>query len=158
MFFIPKCDPAARHHEGLFCERDMLVSRLCLGSKKASSRCAPLWPALRHLYEGCGSDDAVVGFKRNSARTSRVQTSTDLAVSEDGSSAKAAVLRKLAFLFRSRRHLENIKSSGLDIDHGAVMAANARRDLDGAVALLPEQAATVFGVVGTPRECRDRRG
>jgi hypothetical protein len=65
-------------------------------------------------------------------------------------------LRKLAFLFRSRRHAENIKSSGLDIDHGAVMAANARRDHDGAVALLPEQAATAFGVVGTPREWRDR--
>jgi 5,10-methylenetetrahydromethanopterin reductase len=80
----------------------------------------------------------------------------NLAVSEDGRSARAAVLRKLAFLFRSRGHAENIKSSGLDIDHVAVMAANARRDLDGAVALLPEQAATAFGVAGTPRECRDR--
>jgi 5,10-methylenetetrahydromethanopterin reductase len=80
----------------------------------------------------------------------------NLAVSEDGKSAKAAVLRKLAFLFRSRGHAENIASSGLDIDHAAIMAANARRDLDGAVALLPEAAATAFGAAGTPRECRER--
>jgi 5,10-methylenetetrahydromethanopterin reductase len=80
----------------------------------------------------------------------------NLGVSEDGKTGKAAVLRKLAFLFRSRGHAENIKSSGLDIDHAAIMAANARRDLDAAVALLPEAAATAFGVAGTPRECREQ--
>jgi 5,10-methylenetetrahydromethanopterin reductase len=80
----------------------------------------------------------------------------NLAISEDGRSAKAAVLRKLAFLFRSRGHAENIQSSGLDIDHAAIMAANARRDLDAAVALLPEAAASAFGVAGTPKECRER--
>jgi 5,10-methylenetetrahydromethanopterin reductase len=80
----------------------------------------------------------------------------NLGVSEDGKAGKAAVLRKLAFLFRSRGHAENIKSSGLDIDHTAIMAANARRDLDAAVRLLPEAAATVFGVAGTPRECREQ--
>jgi len=79
-----------------------------------------------------------------------------LGVSEDGREGKARVLRKLAFLFRSRGHAENIASSGLDIDHAAIMAANARRDLDGAVALLPEAAATAFGVAGTPRECREQ--
>src|SRR5262249_35600047 len=68
----------------------------------------------------------------------------------------ARVLRKLAFLFRSRGHAENIASSGLDIDHAAIMAANARRDVDAAVALLPELAATVFGVAGTAKECRER--
>jgi 5,10-methylenetetrahydromethanopterin reductase len=80
----------------------------------------------------------------------------NLAISEDGKSAKASVLRKLAFLFRSRGHAENIQSSGLDIDHAAIMAANARRDLDAAVALLPEAAASAFGVAGTPKECRER--
>jgi 5,10-methylenetetrahydromethanopterin reductase len=80
----------------------------------------------------------------------------NLAVSEDGRSAKAAVLRKLAFLFRSRGHAENIQSSSLDIDHAAIMAANARRDLDAAVALLPEAAASAFGVAGTPKECREQ--
>lgn len=80
----------------------------------------------------------------------------NLAVSEDGKAARAHILRKLAFLFRSRGHADNIKSSGLDIDHEAIIAACSRRDLDAAVALLPEQAASTFGVAGTPRECRDR--
>ena len=80
----------------------------------------------------------------------------NLAVSEDAQAARRQVLRKLAFLFRSRGHAENIASSGLDIDHAAIIAANARRDLDAAVALLPERAATVFGVAGTPRECHAR--
>jgi len=80
----------------------------------------------------------------------------NLAISEDGKSAKASVLRKLAFLFRSRGHAENIQSSGLDIDHAAIMAAHARRDPDAAVALLPEAAASAFGVAGTPKECRER--
>jgi 5,10-methylenetetrahydromethanopterin reductase len=79
-----------------------------------------------------------------------------LAVAEDVKSAQAAMLPKLAFLFRSRNHAENIASSGLDIDHAAIMAACSRHDFDAAVALLPEQAASVFGVAGTPRECRDR--
>jgi 5,10-methylenetetrahydromethanopterin reductase len=103
-------------------------------------------------------DQAQAGAQRagrDSATLRRVGF-INLAVSEDGKSARTAVLRKLAFLFRSRGHADNIASSGLDIDHGAIMAANARRDLDGAVALLPERAATVFGVAGTPRECRDR--
>ncbi len=76
-------------------------------------------------------------------------------VSKDGKAAKAALLRKLAFLFRSKGHAENIKSSGFDIDHQAIIDALARRDLDGATRLLPERAATVFGVAGTPDECRE---
>jgi 5,10-methylenetetrahydromethanopterin reductase len=94
--------------------------------------------------------------KRREASSFRRVGFINLAVSEDGRAARAQVLRKLAFLFRSRGHADNIRSSGLDIDHEAIMAACARRDLDGAVALLPEQAASAFGVAGTPRECRDR--
>src|ERR1700731_615904 len=76
-------------------------------------------------------------------------------VSQDGASAKAAMLRKLAFLFRSRGHAENIRSSNLDIDHQAIMAAHARHDFDGAVKLMPDAAANVFAVAGTPTQCRD---
>jgi 5,10-methylenetetrahydromethanopterin reductase len=79
-----------------------------------------------------------------------------LAVAEDAREARAALLPKLAFLFRSRNHAENIESSGLDIDHAAIMAACARHDFNTAAALLPEAAASTFGVAGTPRECRDR--
>lgn len=75
-------------------------------------------------------------------------------VSEDGKAARAALLRKLAFLFRSRGHSDNIKSSNLDIDHQGIITALSRRDLDGAARLLPEAAATIFGVAGTPAECR----
>jgi 5,10-methylenetetrahydromethanopterin reductase len=77
-------------------------------------------------------------------------------VSRDGAAAKAATLRKLAFLFRSRGHADNIKSSGFDIDHQAIMDAHARHDFDGAARLLPRGAANVFAVAGTPQECRAR--
>src|SRR4051812_25745828 len=75
-------------------------------------------------------------------------------VSNDVAVAKAATLRKLAFLFRSRGHAENIKSSRLDIDHPAIIACHARHDFDAAVRLLPIEAANAFAVAGTPEECR----
>ena len=77
-------------------------------------------------------------------------------VSADGAAAKAATLRKLAFLFRSRGHAENIRSCNLDIDHAAIIACLARHDLEAAVRLLPAEAANVFAVAGTPGECRAR--
>jgi len=70
--------------------------------------------------------------------------------------SKTAMLRKLAFLFRSRGHADNIKSSNLDIDHQAIMQAHARHDFDGAVRLLPAAAANVFAAAGTPAQCRAR--
>jgi 5,10-methylenetetrahydromethanopterin reductase len=80
----------------------------------------------------------------------------NLNVSRDGISAKRATLRKLAYLFRSRGHAENIKSSGLPIDHDKIIATMARHDLDAAAALLPMEAATAFAVSGTPDECAER--
>jgi 5,10-methylenetetrahydromethanopterin reductase len=77
-------------------------------------------------------------------------------VSRDGAAAKAAMLRKLAFLFRSRGHADNIGSSNLEIDHQAIIAAHARHDFDAAVRLLPIEAANVFAVAGTPTQCRAR--
>jgi 5,10-methylenetetrahydromethanopterin reductase len=77
-------------------------------------------------------------------------------VSRDGAAARAAMLRKLAFLFRSRGHADNISSSGLAIDHQAIIGCHARHDFDAAVRLLPAEAANVFAVAGTPAECRAR--
>ncbi len=77
-------------------------------------------------------------------------------VARDGLAAKTAMLRKLAFLFRSRGHADNIKSSNLAINHEAIMLAHARHDFDGAVGLLPMEAANVFAVAGTPAQCRAR--
>jgi 5,10-methylenetetrahydromethanopterin reductase len=80
----------------------------------------------------------------------------NLNVSRDGISAKRATLRKLAFLFRSRGHAENVKSSGLPIDHERIIETMGRHDLDAAAALLPIEAATMFAVSGTPDECAER--
>ncbi len=77
-------------------------------------------------------------------------------VSRDGAAAKAAMLRRLAFLFRSRGHADNIRSSNLAIDHQAIIAAHARHDFDAAVRLLPAEAADVFAVAGSPAQCQAR--
>lgn len=77
-------------------------------------------------------------------------------VSEDGGQARQILRRKLAYLFRSPGHAANIASADLGIDHAAIMACNARRDLDAATALIPEEAGLVFGAAGTPRECERR--
>ena len=76
--------------------------------------------------------------------------------SEDGETAKARLLKQLAFMFRSRGHAENIGSAGLDIDHEAIIEAYARQDYDAAIALIPREAASVFGIAGTPKQCRAR--
>jgi 5,10-methylenetetrahydromethanopterin reductase len=138
--FIASTGPQMLHLAGEIGDGVVLSSGLTLA---ATRRCLDLAQA---GAQRAGRDAATmrrVGF-------------INLAIAEDGRSAKAAVLRKLAFLFRSRGHAENIRSSGLDIDHAAIMAANARRDLDAAVALLPEAAASAFAVAGTPKECRER--
>jgi 5,10-methylenetetrahydromethanopterin reductase len=86
-------------------------------------------------------------------RSVRKASLINLNVSRDGESAKRATLRKLAFLFRSRGHAENIKSSGLPIDHEKIIEALSRHDLNAATAFLPLEAATTFAASGTPEEC-----
>jgi 5,10-methylenetetrahydromethanopterin reductase len=103
---------------------------------------------LEAVDEGARAEDRAPDFVRKAGFI-------NFNVSNDGRAARAAILRKLAFLFRSKGHAANITSSGLDIDHQKIMEALSRRDLDGAAALLPEQAATTFGVAGTPAECRE---
>jgi 5,10-methylenetetrahydromethanopterin reductase len=76
--------------------------------------------------------------------------------SDDEKGARAALIRKVGYLFRSKGHAANIASSGLPIDHAAVMEAFARHDFDGAIAMLPEETADAFGVAGTPRQCREK--
>jgi len=105
----------------------------------------------------CLADVAIGAQRRGGLPTTFRKTGfINLAVSEDGTTARAAVLRKLAHLFRSKNHAENIKSSGFDIDHDAIMEANARHDLDAATALLPDAAASAFACAGTPQQCHDR--
>ena len=97
-----------------------------------------------------------VAAKKRQPRALRKASFINFNVSKDGAAARATMLRKLAFLFRSRGHADNIKSSNLAIDHQAIMDAHGRHDFDAAVRLLPEEAASVFAVTGTPTQCRDR--
>ena len=77
-----------------------------------------------------------------------------VAVSEDGKSALDAVRRKLAFVMRNRFIAENVAESGIDIDLEAVRAAVARRDLDEATRLVPDEAVAAFSCCGTLNDCR----
>lgn len=66
------------------------------------------------------------------------------------------VLQKLAFLFRNKGLAENLAGSGVALDHEALMAAVARRDMDEAVSLVPAEAIDAFTVAGDAAECRKR--
>jgi alkanesulfonate monooxygenase SsuD/methylene tetrahydromethanopterin reductase-like flavin-dependent oxidoreductase (luciferase family) len=100
--------------------------------------------------------DAIAGAPRAGRDPASLRKAAfiNMNVSADGEAAKRAMLRKLAFLFRSRGHAENIKSSGLSIDHAGIIACLARHDLDAATRLLPVAAARAFAVAGTQAECR----
>ncbi len=75
-------------------------------------------------------------------------------VAESGRAAMDAARPKLAFVMRNRFLAETIRRSGIPIDHEAVIAAVARRDLDAAVALIPDEAVEAFTIAGTPADCR----
>ena len=77
-------------------------------------------------------------------------------VSADGREAVDFLRGRLAFLFRNRAMAENIRSSGLPIDHEAIVAAVAKRDMETAKRLVPDDAVDAFAVGGTVRNCRDR--
>lgn len=72
-------------------------------------------------------------------------------------SAKAGfdiMKNRLAFLMRNRYIDDNIAHSGLPIDQAAIMDAVARRDLETAARLVPDEAVEAFSITGTPAECR----
>jgi 5,10-methylenetetrahydromethanopterin reductase len=50
----------------------------------------------------------------------------------------------------------NIAESGISIDQDGIIAAMAKRDLEAAAALIPDEAVERFAVAGTPDECIDR--
>ena len=77
-------------------------------------------------------------------------------VSADGREAVDFLRGRLAFLFRNRAMADNIRSSGLPIDHEAIVAAVAERDMDTAKSLVPDDAVDAFAVGGTVRNCRNR--
>jgi alkanesulfonate monooxygenase SsuD/methylene tetrahydromethanopterin reductase-like flavin-dependent oxidoreductase (luciferase family) len=77
-------------------------------------------------------------------------------VGGDKSDQIAKVKQKLAFLFRNENIRENITSSGIAVDHEAVMAAIAVRDVEKAVGLIPDEAAEAMAIVGDAEEGKRR--
>jgi 5,10-methylenetetrahydromethanopterin reductase len=75
---------------------------------------------------------------------------------ESSRAAVDAVRTKLAFVMRNKFLAENVRRSGIPIDHEAVIAAVAKRDLVTAASLIPDEAVEAFSVAGTPAECRKR--
>jgi alkanesulfonate monooxygenase SsuD/methylene tetrahydromethanopterin reductase-like flavin-dependent oxidoreductase (luciferase family) len=63
------------------------------------------------------------------------------------------VRQKLAFLFRNENLHENIRASSLPIDHDGIIDAVARRDSEGALALVPDEAADAFAITGSKASC-----
>lgn len=76
--------------------------------------------------------------------------------SRDPKEAIDAVRLKVAFVMRNKFLGANIKASGIPVDHEAVIAAIARRDMAAACALVPDEAVEEFGIAGTPEHCAKR--
>jgi 5,10-methylenetetrahydromethanopterin reductase len=70
--------------------------------------------------------------------------------------AFAKVKRQLSFILRNRFLDRNIAESGIAIDQEAIIAAMAKRDLDGAQTLIPDEAVDRFAVAGTTDECIEK--
>ena len=69
---------------------------------------------------------------------------------------RGRVREKLAFLFRNATIKDNLVASGLPLDHEAIMAAIARRDVKTAASLVPDAAVDVFTITGDVAACRRR--
>lgn len=72
----------------------------------------------------------------------------------EASASFEGVRRKLAYLLRNKLMAENLASSGLTIDQAAIIECIARRDLDGAARLVPDEAVVAFAVAGTSAQRR----
>jgi len=70
--------------------------------------------------------------------------------------AFSKVKRQLSFILRNRFLDRNIAESGISVDQPAIIEAMAKRDLEAAQALIPDEAVEQFAVAGTPMECIDR--
>lgn len=72
------------------------------------------------------------------------------------SEAIGKIKKQLSFLLRNRFLDENIASTGIKLDQEAIISAMAERDFERAQSLIPDDAADVFTVCGTVRECCDK--
>jgi alkanesulfonate monooxygenase SsuD/methylene tetrahydromethanopterin reductase-like flavin-dependent oxidoreductase (luciferase family) len=77
-------------------------------------------------------------------------------VAADEADARRKLRHKLAFVLRNKFLDDNVRHSGLPIDQAGIIDAIARRDVDAAAALVPEEAIDAFGIVGDVEKCRRR--
>ena len=63
---------------------------------------------------------------------------------------------KRAALVRNATIKDNLDASGLRIDHEAIMAAVARRDVKTAASLVSDEAVELFTITGDVATCRRR--
>ncbi len=78
------------------------------------------------------------------------------AVDEDRRAALDRLRPKIAFMMRNDFVAESVAASGISVDRDAVKAAIARRDMDQAASLIPDDAVEAFGVCGPAEACRQR--
>ncbi len=121
---------------------DMLHARPAASPTASCSRpaCRPTRCAssLARCAEGAGKEG-------RDPKTLRRAGYIFFGTSNDAREAIDAVRSKLAFVMRNKFLAQNIKDSGIAVDHEAVIAAIARRDAKGAAALVPDEAVEAFG-------------
>jgi len=76
--------------------------------------------------------------------------------SKNGKQSIDILRRKLAFTLRNRFLDENIKYSGIPINQEKIIDAVARRDLNEAQKLVPDDAVEAFSIGGTPKQCGEQ--
>ena len=79
-----------------------------------------------------------------------------IAVDADRAAAIGRLRPKIAFMMRNDFVAPSVEGSGIAIDRDAVKEAIARRDMDAAAALIPDEAVEAFGVCGTAGHCAAR--
>lgn len=78
------------------------------------------------------------------------------AVDRDRAAAIERLRPKIAFMMRNDFVAPSVAGSGIAVDRAAVKAAIARRDMEAAAALVPDEAVEAFGICGTPEDCAAR--
>ena len=78
------------------------------------------------------------------------------AVDENRAAAVERLRPKIAFMMRNDFVAPSVAGSGIAIDRDAVKREIARRDMETAAKLIPDEAVEAFAVCGTPEDCKRR--
>ena len=78
------------------------------------------------------------------------------AVDANRAAAVERLRPKIAFMMRNDFVAPSVAGSGIAIDRDAVKQAIARRDMETAAKLIPDEAVEAFAVCGTPEDCKRR--